>query len=57
MERPETRMIDVSAKRETSRLAIARARLKMNRKIRFPRATCWRWRRQPASWRPNRRPA
>jgi cyclic pyranopterin phosphate synthase len=31
MERPETRMIDVSAKRETSRLAIARARLKMNR--------------------------
>ncbi|MHB8086227.1 MAG: cyclic pyranopterin monophosphate synthase MoaC [Dehalococcoidia bacterium] len=31
MERPETRMIDVSAKRETSRLAIARARLKLNR--------------------------
>jgi len=31
MERPDTRMIDVSAKRETSRLAIARARLKLNR--------------------------
>ncbi len=31
MERPETRMIDVSAKRETSRLAIARARLELNR--------------------------
>ncbi|MGA2368964.1 MAG: cyclic pyranopterin monophosphate synthase MoaC [Dehalococcoidia bacterium] len=31
MERPDTRMIDVSAKQETSRLAIARARLKLNR--------------------------
>ena len=56
-------MVDVGAKDETERVATARGqradgsrRPWPDRDRQAPRATCWRWRSSPASWRPSAPP-
>ena len=58
----EARMVDVSAKAVTARMAraegfvaMAPATLELILRARRPRATCWRQRASPASWRPSGR--